>query len=272
MKYNTRKLIRSLLIYVPFIGTIKPKLQRSIHRLLRIPFEKELRALRLLQLRQNDLLLDVGANEGFAIDAFLLQKEKYKIIAFEPRQDLFAQLTKRYKNLPEITILPFGLGESNGEHQLFTPAYRSFVFHPLSSFLREHADSWLRHNEIYGFNERDYRILESVCTIRRLDDLNIKPSFIKIDVQGYELQVLKGGEQTIRTALPVIFIGTVRDEQHDYLRQFGYHHYIFDSPSDTLQENPGNQPNSFFIPDTKLPFLLPTSGISRFPNADVVTK
>jgi FkbM family methyltransferase len=259
MRNTAHILIRSLLIYFPSLAVIKPTLQRFFFRLLRIPFEKELQALRLLQLQENDLLLDVGANEGFAIDAFLLLKKRFQIFAFEPRQDLSAGLVKRYKLISGIKIFPFGLGEANGEYALYTPVYRNFLFHPLSSFVKEHAESWLRHNEIFGFNEHKYRIVESICTIRRMDDLKLTPSFIKIDVQGYELHVLKGGENTIRNSLPIIFIGAVRNDQHEFLRQFGYHHFVYHPSSGSLYETSGNEPNSFFIPAGKIQAIVTSS-------------
>lgn len=39
-----------------------------------------------------------------------------------------------------------------------------------------------------------------------LDSLNLAPNFIKIDVEGYELWAIQGGEQTIRTHRPVVML------------------------------------------------------------------
>lgn len=42
--------------------------------------------------------------------------------------------------------------------------------------------------------------------VKTLDSFELKPDFIKIDVEGYELFVIQGGEQTIRTHKPVIIL------------------------------------------------------------------
>ena len=67
--------------------------------------------------------------------------------------------------------------------------------------------------------------------MHRLDDLNIPPlDYIKIDCEGYELNVLKGAEQTIKKHKPIIVIeqkfhkdvGHVDDgEAVTLLRSFG---------------------------------------------------
>ena len=47
--------------------------------------------------------------------------------------------------------------------------------------------------------------------MKRLDSFGFKRvDFIKIDVEGYELEVLKGGEYTITSCKPIIFIRNKR--------------------------------------------------------------
>lgn len=49
-----------------------------------------------------------------------------------------------------------------------------------------------------------------------LDSMNIEPDFIKIDVEGREWHVLKGGEDTIRRCQPVIML-----EENGLNRRYG---------------------------------------------------
>lgn len=53
-------------------------------------------------------------------------------------------------------------------------------------------------NHIVDFGEGKQIIIKS------LDSFNLQPSYIKIDVEGYELFVLKGAEQTLKKCKPVI--------------------------------------------------------------------
>jgi FkbM family methyltransferase len=74
---------------------------------------------------------------------------------------------------------------------------------------------------------------EHLLEIRRLDSFNIEQiDFIKMDVEGYELEVLKGAEQILRKQSPVIQLemklknlrryGLDKDHIRNYLSRFGY--------------------------------------------------
>lgn len=85
-------------------------------------------------------------------------------------------------------------------------------------------------------------------------------SFIKIDVEGYEYQVLKGGHELIKTCRPVVY-GEFHNvlmpqngyDFHDVLQLFKHNDYIvcqYVSDGELVEvENPSrNTGNAFFIP------------------------
>ena len=56
---------------------------------------------------------------------------------------------------------------------------------------------------------------ETTVPIQRLDDLNLPSAdFIKIDVEGFEYNVLVGGEQYIKSSYPILVV-----EQEDKLSE-----------------------------------------------------
>jgi hypothetical protein len=76
-----------------------------------------------------------------------------------------------------------------------------------------------------------------------LANKNIKPNFIKIDVDGYELNVLKGLKETITNCKPIMVIETNDDHQVlDFLKNCGYHLLDLD-----LKEFEGMPNNVFCI-------------------------
>lgn len=64
--------------------------------------------------------------------------------------------------------------------------------------------------------------------LKRLDDMNLPPpDFVKIDVEDYELEVLKGMERTLRESSPVLWVEIFADnkdmgETHQFLSSLGY--------------------------------------------------
>lgn len=55
-----------------------------------------------------------------------------------------------------------------------------------------------------------------------LDSLNLCPTFIKIDVEGHELEVLKGALQTIERSHPAMLIEVLHSETEKTLSDIGY--------------------------------------------------
>jgi len=58
-----------------------------------------------------------------------------------------------------------------------------------------------------------------------LDDFQLNPYFIKIDVQGFELEVLQGGAETMKKNLPILLIESLSKDCRTYLSSFGYQFY-----------------------------------------------
>lgn len=129
-------------------------------------------------LRTGDLCFDVGANVGNRIEVFL--SLGCKVIAFEPQYYLAnCFLKKKFKANHNVVIEQLGLSDSESEKVLFTP-----LLNVCSSF---NENQW-------GINESFFKSSECVKT-STLDNMIAKygiPDFIKIDVEGYELLVLKG--------------------------------------------------------------------------------
>jgi hypothetical protein len=111
---------------------------------------------------------------------------------------------------------------------LFVPFYKNWMFDGLASFNVDEANGWLK-GRVYFYDERSVRLRESRCKIRRLDDLDLSPFFIKLDVQGYEYKALKGGEETLRKHQPVLLIETPNQKTREFLTGLGYTPYAYEA-------------------------------------------
>jgi FkbM family methyltransferase len=171
----------------PFCGfDLHVDVSRSnAQRLLFLEGERFIGELRLLRrlLRPGMKVVDVGANIGY----YLLLVESLvgpggTVACFEPEPDNVAELRRNVEanRLENVRVFPVAVGNANG-----TVALRSGI-----------------NSGVTADGSGDLRV--PIC---RLDDVLTSPvDFIKVDVEGYEGQVLKGAELILRRHRPALFI------------------------------------------------------------------
>lgn len=146
---------------------------------------------KLLSYNKIETIIDIGANAGrYAID-IRTNGFKGRIISFEPLSDAYNLLKKNSREDAEW-IVPgrMALGNENGEIEINVSANSE------SSSILPMTESHVK-----AAPESVY-IKKEVIPIRRLDsiaiDLNLKGNiYLKIDVQGFELDVLKGASDLL---------------------------------------------------------------------------
>lgn len=135
-------------------------------------------------------VFDVGANRGQFVGIVRtgLAGTDYRVHAFEPSGDAFRALAEAVAGDPRVTANPFGLGRERGVFDLFSDAPGS----GLASLSRRRLD----HFGIDHSRRESVRIetLDDYCREREVGEIDL----LKIDVEGHELDVLRGGEGTLR--------------------------------------------------------------------------
>lgn len=141
-----------------------------------------------------DRILDIGANEGqFATLARQIWPTA-RIDSFEPLPDVYAKLVERHAQDHAVHAHRLALGRSPG-----TVRMRQSDFSPSSSILpmaELHAREW---PESRGHCLVDVPVVCLDDWARDQTDA-FGPLLIKIDVQGYELEVIEGGIDTLKVA------------------------------------------------------------------------
>ncbi len=208
------------------------------------------------------LFLDIGANQGAAIDVFLKKSRNTTIYSFEPNPYVFKKVRARFTSNDRVRLFNFGLGESQGQYKFYVPVYRGYEFDGWGSLSPDFDDTWLSETILF-YDRKRLQMREISCEIKRLDDLNLEPFFMKVDVQGAELAVVRGGEATIRNCHPVILMES--NEQDDaivkFLEPFGYRLYRY--AKGKFIEGEHGSPNSFFITDEKYQLIMPKMSRSQ---------
>jgi len=142
--------------------------------------------------------IDIGANIGLWSKD--LSEYFDNTVCFEPNKKCIKFLKKNI-NEKKSVIYNFALGSDNTQMNLYTPSFSGG-----SSFIN---NTKIGLNEdgsnIYG--EFSKNTSKQKTIVKTLDSFNFQNvDFIKIDVQGFELEVLKGAYKTLRANSPIICI------------------------------------------------------------------
>ena len=131
------------------------------------------------------LVFDVGANVGNRIQALLWCGAR--IIAVEPQPDCIQILKETYRSNRQVVIVESAAGRSCGEANLF----RARAVDPAAS-LSEEFITKTRKSGRFAKRKYNKQILVKVLTLDSLIEAYGHPKFIKLDVEGYEENVLSG--------------------------------------------------------------------------------
>ncbi len=148
-------------------------------------------------LSEEYLALDIGANDGTSIRMIKQYIPTAKIVAFDP-------VTRPNFDITGIDFREFALGSKPGAFEIFTPIVKSHRLTQYSSFQKIKMLNQLVHD--LGISEDEVKIDAKNVEVVELDSLRLEVFFMKVDVEGFELDVLEGARSTIAKFLPVILI------------------------------------------------------------------
>jgi FkbM family methyltransferase len=153
----------------------------------------------VLERLEIDCVLDIGANEGqFGTTLRQLGYEGW-IVSFEPVSEVFQKLRATADNDERWRVFPYALGATN-ERKAINVVELSLM----SSFLQPREDSLERFpfNRVERIEPVEIRRLDDVAE-RCFDGIESPRIYLKIDTQGFDLEVMRGGEETLRRVLAV---------------------------------------------------------------------
>jgi FkbM family methyltransferase len=146
---------------------------------------------------RDGLLLDLGANEGSWTAEAISVLPDARVLAVEPGLEPGGLLVERFRDAPNVTVDLRAVSDQTGSASYY--ATRASVF----ASLLPPAPAL---HALYALPGAPTEVLETVdVDTIRLDDLVHEPvSVVKIDVQGGELAVLRGGQRVMRGAAAVL--------------------------------------------------------------------
>jgi FkbM family methyltransferase len=213
------------------------------------------------------LFLDVGASSGTSAMTFRVFNRRNPILSIEPNAILETELRFLRRIVPRFDYLVAAAGDERGTLTLSVPFYRGV---PLTAYSSPSRDDLM--DERGGLRDRlgdlmdgpNFRIEEVKAVVFPLDDLALAPDFIKIDVEGGELGVLRGLADTIDRSRPILLIERSGDFQaiRELLSASDYRAYSYRADIARFVPFESRPPgvNVFFLqPDTARIHLDPSS-------------
>jgi FkbM family methyltransferase len=139
--------------------------------------------------RPGDLCFDIGANIGNRTDVFL--RLGARVVAVEPQPLSVAHLRQRFRKEPRVALVTLAVGARPGVTQMLLSD---------ADMISSLSPEWIAKVKASGrfANQRWDRTLEvDVTTLDALIREHGRPAFCKIDVEGYEAEVVRGLTQAL---------------------------------------------------------------------------
>jgi FkbM family methyltransferase len=141
-----------------------------------------------LTLGPESVFYDVGAFDGETSAQFARRAVAYKEIhVFEPIASTYEKAKKNLSAYPDVHLHQFGLGAEYGEYKF----------------------------ESNGSASRPSDSGNELCVIKPLDSVELTdPTFIKVDIEGAEMDFLYGASKTLGKTRPTLAIACYHDPEH----------------------------------------------------------
>jgi FkbM family methyltransferase len=146
----------------------------------------------IAQLRRwspRDVVFDVGANDGRTVLRLNGPLGAPRFFAFEPVAETHRILAARTAHLPNVRTFPLALGAACGRQEIHLDPMSS-----MSSFRPDWSS---------GSSGRETVPVSTVDEVMVQEDVDFV-HLLKIDTEGYEMEVLKGAERALRESRVVV--------------------------------------------------------------------
>lgn len=198
---------------------------------------------------ESGLALDIGANSGQSAVSILSVKPGFSVLSFEPNPNCQPALRLHARLYgSRMRVIHAGAADAAGVLTFYVPVRNGRQLLEEGTFDRSALASSQHRLGLAGV---DYEVHSLQCPVLRVDDLGLRPTFVKIDVQGYEVHVLNGMLTTLKESRPLLLVegGVTTRQVLELLAPLGYVQRYWDGER-LSESNPRKSCNFFMCPET----------------------
>ncbi|MBL7977840.1 MAG: FkbM family methyltransferase [Bacteroidetes Order II. Incertae sedis bacterium] len=192
---------------------------------MEVNYEPKIKAIIKSYLSPSDLVFDIGANIGQYAMSFSEWVPKGAVVALEPDYKNFAflQLNAALNHCENVTCLNIGIGRED----------TSMIFYR-DTETGGRAGSFLK--EMVGAHYKGHKMDVAVKSLDSVIQDYGMPNFVKIDVEGFELEVLKGLSFVLDRCIFMIEVRSeTKKEVFAYFVEKGYVCYWIDEGEELIK-------------------------------------
>lgn len=188
---------------------------------------------------ERGLLLDVGANRGHAAISVLRHTSRLRVVSLEPNPAMRWSLCLiRLLHPLRFRFHLIGAGAQSSVEKLWIPLAENDLSSQASLDPKEFDKSYVRERLAGQGHAGQGGVFHQISVpVRRVDELGYRPDVVKIDVEGWEEQVLAGMPALLDDSRPLLII-----ERNNHgrwapaLARLGYRFYSYSDQG--LQHHP----------------------------------
>jgi FkbM family methyltransferase len=168
-------------------------------------YEDECEVFKYLKKKSNITIIDVGSSD-LSFSSYI-SKFFYKsnFFCFEPSFHLYKN--KKLKNDNKLYIFNKACSNKSKKLVLFTPFKKILTVKIYLKYFTSYSLKFIKKNLIKYFNcDKNIFFEKILVNTIKIDNLNLKPDLIKLDVEGHEINVILGAIKTIKKIRPIIYI------------------------------------------------------------------
>ena len=136
-------------------------------------------------------VIDVGAHKGEFLEQILKLDKIVAFYAFEPQANIFDELFKKFSENKRVKLYNFAMDKETTKKKLRINKFS------MTSSLAEINDSslYLKFKNLLTFTKSNFKdecVVQTNTIDKIFESINLEKTLLKIDVEGFEINVLKG--------------------------------------------------------------------------------